>query len=192
MYSKLPEPDVTLKYRNEHTDKFFEGFKEKFPNNSDLIIDISVNIGTSDIKWNDMSGKISGHICNNQGAKINSLFSFQLVNFTGNCGAKAISHLSICPLVDQKIVMTFIESFAYHRTNCGILLGSDTNPGGHTYRTIKEHGTGYTIGDPIWNPNYTWNKKHKVSFFWKDLTKEKYFDYWQVPKGQSVRNWYPE
>ncbi len=149
-------PKGTTKEFNKHKefDKIF--LKHKFSNSFyELKKDYSYSVQVSgefggDIKWNDCALELSWSIPKNQFNVPKSwdrdgiLAKVQLVRFTGNCGVKALSHLTINPelIKNTTEILEFIESFAYHRLNCGILIGSDTTEGS-TYSMIKN--TGNTI-----------------------------------------------
>ncbi len=117
--------------------------------------------------------------------------SVEIKPFTSNCGAKAISHIGIMThqIYDEqnKQFLKYIESFLYHKCNCGILVGSDcidfgSEPpyGGMTGNFIKVFGQGYVISEPVWNPNYTWGgaQNHKIFLFHKYLVVNELPDYW--------------
>lgn len=204
--SKLPKPDTHVEYTHSKFDELLTPFKPalaKWLNKPEgalqLKVVIKAEVRGSDIKWNDMAGTLCGSVRVDD-KEICQLFSCNIVHFTGNCGIKSIDHLTITvpPLSDtltaeRKEFLKILESFVYHKTNCGYLIGSDTcttQYKGRTLMNILAYGENYHVSDAVWNPNYTWSKDHKVAFFWKDLNKDKHVDYWQggisVPmKGTS-------
>ena len=106
--------------------------------------------------------------------------------FTHNCGAKTIEDLSMSGTPEEcKLFFTYLESFLWHKCNCGLIVGSDYIDGPDTGQTgycIKTYGIGYTFEEPMWNPNYTWRpdgRNHKIFLFHKQLTEENApVDYW--------------
>jgi hypothetical protein len=147
---------------------------------------VEAKVKGSDIKWNDFAGTLKANVCRvDNGEPTLPIFNAQLVHFTGNCGIKALSHLRfVFPNTSdtfKKQCISLIESFAYHRTNCGMLVGSDTNTVGHkgaTLDLVSRFGEGYVVVPPTWNPNYTWAKHHCISLFWKDLNTCTHEDGW--------------
>ena len=112
--------------------------------------------------------------------------SCHITPFTENCGAKSLSHITGGRTPEDRIkFLELVESFMFHKMNCGILVGSDykelaTGYSGRTGRTIKEAGKDYVILDSVWNPNYTWKdgKDHNIFLFYKYLRPDVYTDYW--------------
>jgi hypothetical protein len=176
MLNQLPPPDLNVKYHNEQIDALFGQPVEVF---------VSGAVRGSDIKWNDFAGTI--RILTLE-AKPLQIGSCRLVRFTGNCGAKSISHVYIpigMSYYNKKWadkVLALFESFAYHKTNCGLLVGSDTDSKlykGMSLLAIRDFGKNYHHEKPLWNPNYKHSKEHTISLFWKDLTSEENIpDYW--------------
>lgn len=176
MRTWLPAADLNVKYHNDQINALFGQPVDVF---------ISGAVRGSDIKWNDFAGTI--RILTSAANPV-QIGSCQLVRFTGNCGAKAISHVYIPVGMSyfqkewaEKILALF-ESFAYHKTNCGLLIGSDTNTDkykGMSLLAIRDFGKNYHHEKPLWNPNYTSTRTHMISLFWKDLTAEENIpNYW--------------
>lgn len=204
MHSKLPTPDTEQTFTHVAFKDLLTPFQpaimawKKASPEVSLVIKVKAYVGASDIKWNDFAGSLRGVVVDTAGVELCNLFSCQLVHFTGNCGIKAIDHLEIGRIPGMttaakealsdacRAILTTIESFAYHKTNCGVLTGSDTNCRGsvhgfkgNTIVNIEKFGSGYIVTDPTWNPNYTWSKGHQISLFWKDLNASSHQDYWQ-------------
>lgn len=151
------------------------------------IIDGAVN--GSDIKWNNLSGKWRLSVIREK-KEILSLIGCQIDCFTGNCGVKSIDHLYLYqhPYIKQdaayvekcREMLQILESFLYHQTNCGWLIGSDTKAKymGSTLQNIELYGTGYEQTKPVWNPNYTWDRTHNIAIFTKDLNAVEHTPYW--------------
>lgn len=182
-----PNPDVDVKFQSAQFDDILSYFsplaKDKNPK---LEVHVQAAINGSDIKWNNMSGVLTFKVLD--GDRVIPVAGCQIDCFTGNCGAKAIDHLYIL-LTGQlkpndmiyKKILKVIESFLWHKANCGILVGSDTHRkdwSGTTLKLIQNYGEAYKVVPPVWNPNYTWSKQHTISLFYKDLNGEKYVDYW--------------
>lgn len=146
----------------------------------ELLVKYEGAVKGSDIRWNDSAGSL----VISAGGK--NIASCHLVRFTGNCGAKSIAHLSISApnKKAQKQLLRIIESFAYHKTNCGILVGSDTTYPykGNTLKTVESVGENYHVLDSVPNPN--WN--HKTALFWTDLTQRKHVDHWANGKVEKL------
>lgn len=114
---------------------------------------------------------------------IGTPFQIAVNPFTGNCGIKAVDHLSFQDTVLatqlrkewREKCIEMAESFLYHVCNAGIVLGSDSL-GGATLSSIQKYGKDYMFSDKVWNPNYTWAKTHKVQVFSKILVDRKYPD----------------
>lgn len=148
---------------------------------------VTGNINNSDIKWNDMSGEFKIIVYDKTGAEFKILCGCKISSFTKNCGIKAIDHLYInSNNIDIAVyLLKILESFLFHRTNCGLVVGSDVNMtpsryGGSLYNVIT-YGNGYIVTPPVWNPNYTWSHKHTISLFHKDLTVVEHQDFWNNP-----------
>lgn len=181
MHNPVPKPDIFQTWKHKDFDEIGIEFAKSI-NKPDLKtqIDAALTANGSDIKWNNMSGILQLNLTDG-----NIKYTIAHVGidcFTGNCGVKAIDHLSFYPNHDnlKSNILSIFESFLYHKTNCGILIGSDTvepHPGG-TIKAIKSFGKNYEFSKPTWNPNYTWSKQHRIAFFSKDLNKEEYFNYW--------------
>jgi hypothetical protein len=195
VFSKLPAPDTRVEFKHPYFDSLLDEVRADIapqykldPKDLGISFRVEAHTRNSDIEWNDMAGKIWAHVFNkNTGAAIYNLFNAQLVNFTGNCGAKAISHVNMYRRKGDdftKKCFEVFESFARWRTNCGWLLGSDTcvnNPPysyeGRTLPIIRLVG-GFNITEPTWNPNYSSGRHHGTVLFWKDLIKQEYPNYW--------------
>lgn len=141
----------------------------------------------SDIKWNAMTGEMSMLVPDilRQKGYIN-IFSCKIRPLTGNCGAKAISHIYLFRNWGPEDVDVFkkqancalniIEDFLLHHTNCSLLVASDT-VGGGTHNIITKGGEGWNFSEPVHNPNYTGGKlvsqddtnayKHNIVLMWK-------------------------
>lgn len=174
MLSKLPKPDIKATY--------------SLPARPDVSLPAITfiyegEVRGSDIKWNNSMGKITMHAT---GVKGPLLASCHIGQFTGNCGAKYIAHLNLNgPTVETKrLLMALIESWAYHKTNCGIIVGSDTTHPykGQTVKNIEEVGMDYVCLPDVPNPN--WN--HKTALFWKDITKSTHTNHWAGGKEESL------
>lgn len=202
MQSQLPSPDTHTSFKHKSLDAllpFWLGLLSLPTDTIGIRLFINAKVGGSDIKWNDMAGKFAIELFTKAtGVLIRPLFSGQLVHFTGNCGIKALSHLwTAYAAGGNKLPLGFddfkrqcikiVESFAYYQTNCGMLIGSDTNCVGFkgpTLTLIEGFGENYHISPPTWNPNYTWSKDHNISLFWKDLNSVTHEGGWvQEPKG---------
>lgn len=164
MISRLPKPEIRATYLIPASAIIPE-----------LTFIVEAAIKGSDIKWNDMEGVI--RIVDKSNF---SYASCHLGHFTGNCGAKYIAHLYLI----KSHLLSLIESFAFHKTNCGLLIGSDTTEPytGNTLSLLKTHGKNYQVLPSVKNPN--WN--HHTALFWKDLNKETYIDYWQNGKEERL------
>lgn len=183
MHNPIPKPDTFQTWKHSDFDEIGEVFAKsiKIPNLK-AQIDVSLVTNHSDIKWNNMSGILQFNLTD--GNVKYTIAHMGIDCFTGNCGVKAIDHLNFYPGhndVKERIVKIF-ESFLYHRTNCGYVIGSDTiepHPG-ETIKSIKSYGKNYEFSKPTWNPNYIWSggKGHKIALFSKDLNKEEHFNYW--------------
>ncbi len=155
---------------------------------------------TGDIDWNNISATITWRIgypisqsANHEqyirryprGFPAYQKWSCKITPFTNNCGAKALSHLSIGNGTPEqrKTFLTLIESFLSWCCNCSILVGSDfVDSGdymGSTGQVIKELGEDYTFTSPIWNPNYLHNPNHKIFLFYKYLNRDKLVNHWR-------------
>jgi hypothetical protein len=215
MQQLLPNPDLHVRFThpkfNELAEAFIPGLKRNNPNGKFTAEAIAYGSkGRSDIKWNDYAGTFKVQIKDGD-VVLGSIISCNLIHFTGNCGVKAISHIGLAPnwagdpkavgqLKDHpqaaaiKELLKVVESFAYHKLNCGWLLGSDTwsSYKGRTLAIVTELGENYHVSDKTWNPNYTWSKDHSIAFFNKDLNKAKHVDYWEtmvnidLPKGTTT------
>lgn len=204
MRSKLPQPDVHLIYQHKDFNDLLTSFNEeiskwvKHPLKEPTIsVVLDAEVAGSDIKMNDMAGTLKAEV-QDDGKFCLNLFSCNLVHFTGNCGIKAMDHLSFFQLPatkdkhkdDYSKMLSIIESFAWHKTNCGFLIGSDTCAKGYkgaTLMNIEQYGTNYHVSKPTWNPNYTWSKDHKVVYFDKDLNSVKHVDYWGQVKATPLK-----
>mgnify|MGYP001610293494 FL=1 len=145
-----------------------------------------------DIKWNSIDAKIYMQIPYTEARRAEfeahrklyrtgihpyvNTFQAYVRPFTHNCGAKTIGDLSMVGTSEEcKLFMTYLESFLWHKCNCGLIVGSDYVDGtdvGYTGYCVKTYGTGYTVEEPTWNPNYTWKngRDHKIFLFHKQLT----------------------
>lgn len=205
MQSKLPKPDTHVEYTHSHFDELLKPFRAgiakwlKVPEDKFTIkVVLKAEVKGSDIKWNDMAGTLWGSVRVDD-KEIIQLFSCNIVHFTGNCGIKSFDHLYFLTIPTQvkdqfvnqfKELFKVIESFVYHKTNCGYFIGSDTCTGAYKGRTLMNvlaYGENYHVSDAVWNPNYTWAKDHKVAFYWKDLTQDKHVDYWQNVSNLLVK-----
>lgn len=169
MLNKLPKPDVRATYELPAT-----------ANLAALQVVVEAEVKGSDIRWNDMAGTIRFL------AGAQQVGSCHLGHFTGNCGAKYIAHLqlNVPTPTAKKELLALIESFAYHKTNCGIIVGSDTMfpYKGQTIKNIEEAGEAYEVLPQIPNPNW----HHKTSLFWKDITKQTHTDHWASGKVDKL------
>lgn len=175
MINPLPNFDFTEEYTHAAFDELIlEGIQVT----TKLIVRGAHNY--SDIKRNNMSGTLILEHFDNRQRALGNLFAVQIDGFTGNCGIKAIDHLYIRSPKIAKQALKIIESFLYHRTNCGLVIGSDTiQPHiGETLSFIRNYGENYEISKPVWNPNYTWAHNHRIALFQKDLTKTEHVSYW--------------
>jgi hypothetical protein len=181
------EFDVHLQFQHEKFDEILKSIKPTFKNiKGDLSLEIKLDgcHNRSDIKLNNFAGTFVINILKD-GKYYCPILSSNISSFTGNCGVKSIDHLYLCDQVDNKKLKTellqILESLVFHRMNCGLLIGSDTNCDSHrgtTLRNIQLYGEGYEVDRPIWNPNYDWDKTHKISLFRKDLTGFDHTNYW--------------
>lgn len=185
MHTQLPKVDTVVKYVHPTFTELLNSFHLPFKAVAPLSTSITLSANTkgSDIKWNDMAGTLTMQIFDANQKMVGDLMNCQLVHFTGNCGVKAASHIFLQAggsVETYKALLAIIESFAYHRTNCGILMGSDTEQG-RTLGIVQKYGSKYQFTEKTWNPNYTWSgaKDHKIVAFWKMLNEEKHTDYWQ-------------
>lgn len=155
---------------------------------------------TGDVKWNNINAKIQMYIpypeserasleehIQRYGRNANlykKIFSVNVRPFTHNCGIKTIEDLALKGSIQKcKLFITYLESFLWHKCNCGIIIGSDyidKQEEGDTGRIIKRYGIGYIIEEPTWNPNYTWlgGKTHNIFLFHKQLGANVPVDYW--------------
>lgn len=170
MLNQLPKPDIRATYTIAKSSIL-----------PALIVTYEGAVSGSDIKWNDSAGKL---VISAEGKNIASC---HLVRFTGNCGAKSLAHLSISAPTKEakKALLAIIESFAFHKTNCGIIVGSDTTyPGkGYTLQLVEAVGENYHVLDSVKNPN--WN--HKTALFWTDITKRKHTNHWEGGKEEKLK-----
>lgn len=127
-----------------------------------------------DIGINDFEGKIK--IALKSDPK-NLLFQATVEPFTHNCGIKALSYVVIRSgdIAVQAELLHIAEAAIYYACRCGILIGSDFI-GGNTYIIVKNSGKDWVFTDPVWNPNYTWSKAHKISLFRKHLEAQLFKD----------------
>lgn len=188
MHNPLPSNfDLHAEFKHPAFDAILEFFKPAFPDEVSCKVIVDGATNQSDIKWNNLSGRFRLAVVRPDAGEVASLIGCQIDCFTGNCGIKAIDHLHLFrhPSVPDtkekyKELIKIVESFAYHKTNCGILIGSDTNTNyrGTTLTNIMEYGDGYVVTEPVWNPNYTWAKTHRISLFHKDLNAAEHTQYW--------------
>src|SRR2546428_5583611 len=89
--NKLPAPDTTAEYTHKDFDGWLSTVKD-IPKDVTAKVVLSAEVKGSDIKWNDMAGKLTMQAIKD-GKEIFKLFDCELTHFTGNCGVKAISHL---------------------------------------------------------------------------------------------------
>jgi hypothetical protein len=196
MHNPLPTATLHEVFYNSKFDEFLEAFKEFLGPLNGLKVKVFVdgNPNGSDIKWNNFSGQFRLSVVDKEGKERVSLLSTQIDCFTGNCGVKSIDHLHLQAKANThkgwdseyktaaSRMLEVLESFLYHKTNCGLLVGSDTYVGptyrGRTIMAVEEYGSGYKIGEPTWNPNYTWDTKHRIALFQKDLNGTKHHDFW--------------
>ena len=189
---KVNLPNTTIKHFKAHSefDKIFlnHTFKEFHELKKDYHYEIeAIGEFSGDIKWNDSALKLIWKIptqyfnVSKSYMREGIITSVELMRFTGNCGFKAMSHLFVIDSFRKYTgeILNFIESFAYHRLNCGMLIGSDT-VGGDTYSNIKKYGEGYKFSESTWNPNYTWGPTHKVLLYYKDLNEKTPDPYFQL------------
>lgn len=169
MQSKLPKPDTKAVYLIAAAGVL-----------PALTVEYEGEVAGSDIRWNNSMGKIKIVATDDKTNRI--LASCHIGQFTGNCGAKYIAHLHLSAPEPKarKALLQIIESWAYHKTNCGFIVGSDTTyPGeGQTIKHIKQDGEKYQVLPEVPNPN--WN--HKTSLFWKDITKQQHVNHWASGK----------
>lgn len=188
MHNPLPKINYHEEYSHVKFDEIFASFKPVYPQDGlQVKFLVDGNTNGSDIKINNFSGRVRLAVLRN-GQEHASLFGCQVDCFTGNCGVKAIDHLwfqSPIKVTDRvernKEMLKILESFLYHRCNAGLVVGSDTSTTdytGPTLANVTELGTGYQVGERIWNPNYTWRKDHTISLFYKDLTVGSHDNYW--------------
>lgn len=194
MNSQLPQPDTKQIFASPLFTPLLSPFeaviqKWKPSGKLSLVIEVEGKTRGSDIKWNDFAGTIKGIVQGASDETVCHLFSCNMVHFTGNCGVKSIDHLqlgsfpggSTCKEAFPSL-LKIVESFAYHKCNCGYLIGSDTDTKGYmggTLTNIRVYGVDYVTSPKTWNPNYTWSKDHTISLFWKDLNACTHQNYWQ-------------
>lgn len=190
MHNPLPQATLHEVFENERFNEFLEPFKEYLGTLDGMKVKVFIdgNPNGSDIKWNNFSGKFKLSVVNKDGREVVPLISCQIDCFTGNCGVKSIDHLHLQWKNDKKYaevarqLIEVLESFLYHKTNCGLLIGSDTYVSkalrGQTITAVEEYGKDYKIGERTWNPNYTWDKDHRIALFQKDLNGTKHHNFW--------------
>lgn len=147
---------------------------------SPLVLEISGNAGNSDIRYNDFKGKLVFRNTKLGKSQISDAVAGVVVEpFTGNCGVKAISSLWASGSMSEFIEV--LESFLYHMTNAGFVVGSDW-VSGRTIQIIKMVGKDYIFSKEIWNPNYTWDadaRKHNIVLFHKQLKDDGKLETWR-------------
>ena len=141
---------------------------------------IATGTFTGDIKWNNSQLNIKWEVLHTSGDTY--VASCKIDPFTDNCGIKAVSHIYVASDKLKTFFIEHLENFLKNCLNTGLMIGSDCYCGGYagvTGDTIKKYGQDYVFTDPVWNPNYTWDKEHKIFLFHKDLTKHDYPDIWK-------------
>jgi hypothetical protein len=183
--------DVKLEFKHAKFDEILQIYKPSVPNADSVRVLLIGHHNNSDIKLNNFAGTftIQAYLKDQIRA---TLCSAGITCFTGNCGVKSVDHLylygtnqisaDVLTAVRKELVK-IVESLAFHKMNCGLLIGSDTNCQsyrGETLRNIMQFGEGYVIDDPVWNPNYSHQRSHTISLFRKDLTHIEHVNYWNA------------
>lgn len=106
------------------------------------------------------------------------LGSVHIDPFTGNCGAKAFSQLSLCTTGQgkpdhelKKHVLFLMETYMLKAFEASLIVGSD-HSSGTVITTIRKYGTGYKYGEKVWNSRYE-ERDHTIRLFYKDLADQK-------------------
>ena len=125
------------------------------------------NASGSDINWNNFHGRFFVGWGIDQDRIYNYYFSAKIMPFTKNCGAKALSHVTVWKEHYGSVLLKMCEYAMYDRCNAGMIVGSD-HVGNSTYNYIKKYGQNYLFSEKICNPTYGKPKnQHMITLFYK-------------------------